>query len=132
MKNSLKNLLLLLLPLAMVTSACEEGPLAVDRLVLMNMEGEEVESLSPSDQEYKVGIRVNNMGSDANVRMELTAVETTAGNNEMFLEQDYTLSGMENNVEFSVTFPNEWPVGSYRVDAYLNDSLARSLDFMIE
>jgi hypothetical protein len=64
--------------------------------------------------------------------MELIAVETEAGSNQSVLTEDYDLGGINNQVDFTVTLPRPWPVGSYRVDAYVDDSLTISRTIMIE
>lgn len=101
-------------------------------ITLQTAGGDEVSALTPNDQEFHVIVNIGSPAGESNVRMELIAVETEAGNNQSVLTEDYDVGGINNQVDFTVTLPRPWPVGSYRVDAYVDDSLTTSRTFMIE
>lgn len=71
---------------------------------------------APDDTELKVAwIAVNAEGVDPNYLLN---------------ETNYTSS--DDTVHFDLSNDNLWPVGSYKVDVYLNGTLDRSLTFEVQ
>ncbi len=122
---------LALLPVLLFLSSCgESGPLAIDKIQLMNMEDDPVETIAPEDQEFKCVIKLNQTGSEAMIGMEMLYVEGEA--EQSVITQEFKMEGLNNQVEFTISLPRPWPVGSYRIDAYNNDSLASMFDFVVK
>jgi hypothetical protein len=83
-------------------------------------------------------VSVANAPSDTSVRAVLTAVDVTDMNgvqatDTQITENSFTLAS-DGVVDFKWTVPptGEWPVGSYKVDLYLNDKLDRTLNFTVQ
>ena len=93
--------------------------------------GETASSFAPSDRKFHAAITLDEGGA-GKVRADLIAVDTPEGKDIKVLTQDYTLSGIENTVKVAFSLPQDWPVGSYRIDAYVNDKLSKSKEFMIQ
>jgi hypothetical protein len=94
--------------------------------------GEETETLKPEDKMFHGIVHMSKMGSGAKVKVDLIAVDTPEGKNISVLSQDYTLGGIENQVDVKFSLPNPWPTGTYRVDAYVDGKLSKSKEFKIE
>ena len=52
--------------------------------------------------------------------------------NEEIKTIDYTTKSFENKVHGHLTRPDDWPKGSYRVEAYINGALDKTIDYTVE
>lgn len=124
MKTGLFSTIALLLCLSLLSCSTESG-------IWIELDGETVESIAPEDQSFQVKARLSDFGSESNLRVDLTAVETTDGNDILVTSGKIDLGGAENQGEFTFSLPRDWPVGSYRLDAYVDDSLAMTKEFEV-
>ncbi len=64
------------------------------------------------------------------VKWSFTAVKTTSGND--ILIKDVTTDVLvANQLSAHISLPNDWPVGSYKVDVYFNDNLIKTLNYEV-
>lgn len=82
-------------------------------------------------------VSVANVPDGTTVRAVWTAVDTVDMNGKSIKDNKIneltkTLT-TDSTVDFNLTLPSsgEWPVGSYKVDVYLNDKLDRTLPFTV-
>src|ERR1700730_2859423 len=79
--------------------------------------------------------RTKGIKSGAKVRGVLIAIDVgnVAPANTTVLEKTLTLEEDTNDGDFSFSKPtNDWPVGKYRVEIYVNDELATTVKFTIK
>ncbi len=144
MSKSTFSLLILLLTCGGILGSCSEQkgeeekppePIKVKEIALAVEEndttGREVESLKPTDNPFHAIIRLNKSGSGDTVRMEFVAIGADSGRDYTILTKEYTVGGINNQVDFNLSLPRPWPLGPYRIDAYLNDSLSMSREFEV-
>jgi hypothetical protein len=92
-------------------------------------------TFTPADVFHCV-IGVANAPEDTTVRTVWTAVEATdaAGavlKDEKIEEATFTTKDIGSVVNASISLPNPWPIGKYKVDIYLDDKLDRTLEFTV-
>ena len=63
--------------------------------------------------------------------MVWTAVDTDAGQDIEVASKEFT-SLAANIINAQVALPQDWPAGSYKLDIYLNGTLANTTEFAIQ
>ena len=137
MKNNVWVLFSLLLLFAFSAAcAARNSDLSVSNVrTALDKNGEDITStFSPSDVIYAVAdiveaprgtrlhvkwIAVNAEGTDRNYEFDSQTIELT----------DETFTG---STYFELSNAVPWPVGQYRVDLYLNDAFAQSVEFSVQ
>jgi tetratricopeptide (TPR) repeat protein len=66
------------------------------------------------------------------VRFVWKTVSVGSSQNEAFKTTDYTTKAGESRVHGYLTLPDEWPRGTYKVEIYINNTLARSVNYSIQ
>jgi hypothetical protein len=80
---------------------------------------------------FNLFVDLRNAPDDTNLKASWIAVNAEGVDaNSVVYESDYTSS--DDTIRFFLTNDQLWPVGSYKVDVYLNGSLERSLDFQVQ
>ena len=65
------------------------------------------------------------------MKLVWVAVDTSGGQNIDIAESEFTALAA-NIINGEVELPDDWPVGAYRLDIYLNDEVAKSVEFVVE
>lgn len=115
-----------------VLSACSGGPLAVQKVTLSRTEGgEAVTSFSPTDRTFHAAIELNRIETGLTAKTVWTAVETTGGQNVEIAQKEF--SGLAVNIiKAQVELPRDWPAGKYKLDIYLNGTIAKTVEFNVQ
>lgn len=92
--------------------------------------GETVTSFKPSDHTFHAHVELNRIETGLKVKLAWVAVDTSEGKNVAIADKEFTALAA-NVVDGQLSLPNDWPVGKYRLDVYLNDTLAQSVDFTV-
>ena len=130
--------LLAILALVFASLACQalSTEMSLDNLrMAYDQDGNQVTTTySATDVFYAVG-DLNNAPQGTVVKAVWTAVdveETEAGME--FQEQtiDITEESFSGTIYFQLSNDEGWPAGLYRVDIYLNDTLAQSTEFNVQ
>ena len=66
------------------------------------------------------------------VRFVWKTVSVGGSQNEAFKTVDYTTKAGESSVHGNLSLPNDWPRGTYKVEIYVNNSLASSVNYSIQ
>lgn len=129
----LSLLVIIVIAATMTLSACGGGgPLAVQSVALAATEGgTPVTAFSASDHVIHAAIELNRIEPGLTAKVVWTAVDTTAGQGIEVAQNEFT-SLAANNIKAQVELPNDWPTGTYKLDIYLNGSLAKTVDFTVE
>ena len=80
---------------------------------------------------FNLFVDLKNAPDDTNLKASWIAVNAEGQDpNFVIYESEYTSS--DDIVRFFLTNDQLWPVGSYKVDVYLNGTLDRSLEFQVQ
>ena len=66
------------------------------------------------------------------VRFVWKTVSVGSSQNEAFKTVDYTTKAGESRVHGNLSLPNDWPRGTYKVEIYINNALAKSVNYSIQ
>ena len=66
------------------------------------------------------------------VRFIWKTVSVGSSQNEAFKTVDYTTKAGESRVHGNLSLPNDWPRGTYKVEIYINNALAKSVNYSIQ
>jgi hypothetical protein len=122
--------------LAFGVVACGGGPVTIQSVGLARDNGggeagETVTGFSPGDHILHAVVELNRIETGLKVGLVWIAVEAGGEKNFEIDRTEFT-SLAANTIKGKIELPTDWPVGSYRLDIYLNDALARSVDFAVE
>ena len=125
-------LIVLALIAGIVLSACGgAGPLAVKNVTLSKTEGgAAVTAFSSTDRIFCANIELNRIETGLTVKVVWLAVDTTAGQNIEVAQKEFT-GLLVNVVNATVEMPRDWPIGKYKLEIYLNGSLANTVEFPV-
>src|SRR5579862_7482183 len=128
-----KVVLLLGLVCLVMLAACSgsSGPLKIDSVTLARDDGngnagETVTSFSPSDRTLHAVAKLNQIVSGVKVTFTWVAVDAGGETNQPIESVDDTPAAA-NVDESKLTLPHDWPTGKYRLDVYLDGTLAQSV-----
>jgi hypothetical protein len=76
-------------------------------------------------------VTLANAPSDTNVKAVWYAVNAEGVDPNFKIDEVTTTTG-DGVVPFTLTNNNPWPVGTYKVELYLNDKLEKTLDFTVK
>jgi hypothetical protein len=124
-----------LLVTGLILSACggaAAGPLTVQSVALSNTSGgAAATTFSPADHTIYAAIQLSRLDTGLTAKVVWTAVDTSAGQNLAVGEKEFT-SLVANVIQAQVELPRDWPTGSYKLDIYLNGTLANTTAFTIQ
>jgi len=131
-----KTLLVLGLVCLMVLGACGAAstePLKIDSVTLARDDGsgnagETVTEFKPTDHDFHATVKLNRIEGGLKVKLTWVVVDAGGNTNRVLDSSEFTALAA-NVVNGKVSLPNDWPTGKYRLDIYLNDKLAQSVDF---
>ncbi len=125
--------LIMLVVFSVILSACgASGPLTVTSVALSNSDGgAATTTFSPSDSTIYAKVQLSRIETGLTAKVVWTAVDTSAGQNVEVANKEFT--GLAVNViNAQVSLPQDWPTGSYKLDVYLNGTLANTTPFTIQ
>lgn len=94
-------------------------------------EGTEPTTVFQQDEAFYCVVDLDNAPDDTQVKAVWTAVEAEGTDPNLQINETEITSG-DGQIHFDLTNDKLWPVGSYKVDLYLNDELAQTLEFEVE
>lgn len=126
--------LLVLSTLVLSSLACEFSASTAkisDAVMARDAEGTQpTTTFAPEDTFYCL-VTLGNAPDDTTVRAVWTAVEVEGTDPNTVIDESSVDSG-SGTLEFNLTNSSPWPVGSYKVDLYLNDTLDRTIEFTVQ
>ena len=126
--------LLVLSTLVLSSLACEFSASTAkisDAVMARDAEGTQpTTTFAPNDTFYCL-VTLGNAPDDTTVRAVWTAVEVEGTDPNTVIDESSVDSG-SGTLEFNLTNSSPWPVGSYKVDLYLNDTLDRTIEFTVQ
>jgi hypothetical protein len=137
MKRSIPILLAVLALVFASLSCLAVGPETSMENLRMSYDenGDEVTStFSDSDVFYAV-VDLSNATQDTVVKAVWTAVDAADTDPEYEIQEqalDITEESFSGSIYFQLLNDDAWPTGRYRIDLYLNDTPAQSIEFSVE
>ncbi len=92
---------------------------------------DETKVFSPKDNPFNCVVNLTNPKIDTKVKAVWFAVDADGVQNKKILDKEVTTENRESVIQFTLTLPQDWPVGKYKVDLYLNNKLDRTLEFSV-
>ena len=128
-------LFLALMIASLVLSACggaASGPLTVQSITFSNTSGGTgATTFSPSDRTIYAAVQLSRIETGLTAKVTWTAVDTSAGQNIEIATKEFT-SVVANVISAQVELPQDWPTGKYKLDVFLNGTLAKTAEFTIQ
>jgi len=93
--------------------------------------GEPALSFVPSDRMIFCVITFNMAKAGTRVRFVWKTVEIEGSRNEEIKTVDYVTKPLEERVQGNLTLPRDWPVGTYKVDIYINGTYAKTVNYRV-
>ena len=78
---------------------------------------------------YSVGFRSDD---SFNWRLVVRAIKTKSWNNQIVFDRSGTIDADTKRFNFDLTRRAGWPNGTYRIEAYHDDKIVKTLDYTIE
>jgi hypothetical protein len=92
--------------------------------------GESVTSFKPTDRTFHAVVKLDRLESGLKVKFSWVAIQAAGSKNQVLAEEEFTTL-TATTLTGTITLPEDWPTGTYRFDVYVNDSLAKSVDFTV-
>jgi hypothetical protein len=87
-------------------------------------------TFSPQDTFY-CNVELANAPDDTKVKAVWTAVQVDGTDPDTKIDETEITSG-SGTLHFKLSNDNPWPTGKYKVDLYLNDKLAKTVEFQVQ
>jgi hypothetical protein len=134
MKNDHLRILLTITVLLLAIVACEFSASTAniaEAQMARDPEGNQPTNVfGPNDTFYCV-VKLANAPDDTTVKSAWTAVQVEGAEPNTFIDETEITSG-SGTLHFELSNTNPWPVGTYKVDLYLNGELDRTLEFEVQ
>lgn len=93
-------------------------------------------TFAPTDTTIHLVVKVANAPDDTTVKAVWTAVDVPSQSikDQKLAEKSYATKDIGTSIDFTLagSADQQWPVGSYKVDLYLNDKLDRTLNYSVQ
>ena len=128
------RILIVLMVLAAASIACEFSASTANiknAYMARDVEGtDRTEVFSQADPFYCI-VEVANAPDDTNVKAIWYAVQVEGTDPNLVIDE-YTVTTGDATVPFTLTNDSLWPLGTYKVEIYLNDELKETIDFSVQ
>lgn len=90
-------------------------------------------TFSPTDNPFYCVVKVENTTAGATLKGVWTAIDAGGAKNQQIASKTLNLDAGKNyTAHFDLSLTNNLPTGTYKFDVYLNDTLARTLNFTVK
>ncbi len=86
---------------------------------------------SPSDRVIKCAVALSKPTFRTKVRFEWKLMYATGPSPAALLTTEYTTKPLERFARSCISLLGDWPAGAYRVDAYVGESPAKTIDYVV-
>ena len=129
-------IVLVILVLMAATLACEFGATTANisdaHMSVDDADSAQTEVYAPADAAFYCVFALNNAPDDTVVKGVWTLVEADGYDPDQVIDEvEYT--GGDDTLTFNLDRGDqEWPVGKYKIDLYINDELVQTLNFEVQ
>jgi Flp pilus assembly protein TadD len=93
--------------------------------------GEPTMSFVPSDRTIYCVLDLSTARAGTRVRFVWKTVEIEGSRNEEIKTVEYVTKPLEDKVQGNLSLPRDWPTGTYKVEVYLNGTLAKTISYRV-
>ena len=93
--------------------------------------GDETDSFEPGDRTIHCVTTLKTAKSGTQMKFSWWIVDADGTKNQKIKDIDYSTRALENIVHGHLTLPQDWPVGKYKVQIYVNGDLDRTLFYSV-
>lgn len=93
--------------------------------------GDETDSFAPGDRTVHCVASLKQSKSGTAMRFSWWIVDADGSKNQKIKDIDYTTRALENIVHGHLTLPQDWPVGKYKVQIYVNGDLDKTAFYSV-
>jgi hypothetical protein len=94
--------------------------------------GDETDSFAPGDRTIHCVASLKQAKSGTDMRFSWWIVDADGSKNQKVKDIDYKTRALENIVHGHLTLPQDWPVGKYKVQIYVNGDLDKTAFYSIQ
>jgi hypothetical protein len=102
-----------------------------DAKMAKDPDGQQVTTAFAQADPFYALVQLRNAPADTTVKAVWFAVEAE-GTDPNFKIDETSLTSGDDDLQFSLTNDGPWPIGTYKVELYLNDELDRTLEFSVD
>ncbi|MBU2601468.1 MAG: hypothetical protein KKA32_04785 [Actinobacteria bacterium] len=133
-RKSVAILIGVLVVVAFTASACEVSVSTAnisEAWTSADEAGDERTTVFAQDQDFYVQVQLKNAPDDTTLKATWTAVDVEDADPNLLIDEVELTAG-DGQHQFSLTNDSLWPLGSYKVDLYLNAELAQTVEFEVQ
>jgi hypothetical protein len=93
--------------------------------------GDETDSFEPGDRTIHCVTTLKTAKSGTQMKFSWWIVDADGTKNQKIKDIDYSTRALENVVHGHLTLPQDWPIGRYKVQIYVNGDLDRTLFYSV-
>ena len=93
--------------------------------------GDETDSFAPGDRTIHCVTTLKTAKSGTQMKFSWWIVDADGTKNQKIKDIDYSTRALENVVHGHLTLPQDWPIGKYKVQIYVNGDLDRTLFYSV-
>ncbi|HEV7744556.1 MAG TPA: hypothetical protein VGO56_06150 [Pyrinomonadaceae bacterium] len=93
--------------------------------------GDETDSFQPGDRTIHCVTTLKAAKSGTQMKFSWWIVDADGTKNQKIKDIDYSTRALENIVHGHLTLPQDWPIGRYKVQIYVNGDLDRTLFYSV-
>ena len=94
--------------------------------------GDETTSFSAGDRTIHCVVKLKEAKRGTAMKFSWWIVDADGSKNQKIKDIDYTTRTLENIVHGHLSLPQDWPIGKYKVQVYVNDDLDRTVPYSIQ
>lgn len=94
-------------------------------------DGNEPATVFGQDNVFYCVVELANAPDDTTVKAAWTAIDVAGAEPNTFIDETELTTG-SGSLHFDLTNTGPWPIGTYKVDLYLNGELDRTLEFSVQ
>ena len=94
--------------------------------------GDETSIFSAKDRTIHCVVKLQDSKSGTKMKFSWFVVDTDNSKNEKIRDIDYTTRALENVVHAHLTAPRDWPIGTYKVEVYVNENLEKTVPYSVQ
>ena len=94
--------------------------------------GDETNAFSPGDRTIHCVAKLANAKAGTTMKFSWFIVDAGGSKNEKVKDIDYTTGALENIVHGHLTLPQDWPIGKYRVEVFVNGNLEKTAQYSVK
>jgi hypothetical protein len=93
--------------------------------------GDQTDSFEPGDHTVHSVVKLKQAKSGTKMKFSWWIVDAEGSKNQKIKDIDYSTRPLENIVHGHLTLPQDWPIGKYKVQVYVNGNLDRTVEYEV-